>query len=239
MLEKMGHTTVLAINGREALATLAAGTFDLVFMDVQMPEIDGLSATREVRLREKQTGCHIPIVAMTAHAVSGDRERCLESGMDAYISKPVTSHGIAKTIAEIFVADSQVQVLPIAPFVSASASLWDRHKALERVDGDEPLLRELVQIFLEESPKQLTAMRRAIESANLEAIERTAHSLKGELGYLGLPAAAQKAKDLERMGHERTLQPAAELFSTFQAEVAAVAGDLQRMLEETKEAVDR
>jgi signal transduction histidine kinase/DNA-binding response OmpR family regulator/HPt (histidine-containing phosphotransfer) domain-containing protein len=239
MLEKMGHTTVLAINGREALATLAAGPFDLVFMDVQMPEIDGLSATREVRRREKQTGGHIPIIAMTAHAVNGDKERCLESGMDAYISKPVTSHGIAETIAEVFGVDGQVPVLPIAPLIPASSPLWDRTKALERVDGDEPLLRELVQIFLEESPKQLTEMRRAIESANLEAIERTAHSLKGELGYLGLPTAAQKAKDLERMGRERTLQPVAELFLTFQSEVSAVAGAMQQMLEQTHGAVDR
>ena len=238
MLEKMGHTTVLAINGREALATLTAGTFDLVFMDVQMPEVDGLSATREIRLREKQTGCHIPIIAMTAHAVNGDKERCLESGMDAYISKPVTSHGIAKTIAEIFGVDSQIQVL-IAPLVSASLPLWDRTKALERVDGDEPLLRELVQIFLDESHKQLTAMGRAIESANLEEIERTAHSLKGELGYLGLPTAAQQAKELERMGRERMLQPAADLFSTFQAEMSASAVALRQMLEETNEAVDR
>lgn len=238
MLEKMGHTTVLAINGREALATLTAGTFDLVFMDVQMPEVDGLSATREIRLREKQTGCHIPIIAMTAHAVNGDKERCLESGMDAYISKPVTSHGIAKTIAEIFGVDSQIQVL-IAPLVSASLPPWDRTKALERVDGDEPLLRELVQIFLDESHKQLTAMGRAIESANLEEIERTAHSLKGELGYLGLPTAAQQAKELERMGRERMLQPAADLFSTFQAEMSASAVALRQMLEETNEAVDR
>jgi signal transduction histidine kinase/DNA-binding response OmpR family regulator/HPt (histidine-containing phosphotransfer) domain-containing protein len=239
MLERMGHTTVLAINGREALASLAAGPFDLVFMDVQMPEIDGLSATREVRRREKQTGCHIPIIAMTAHAVNGDKERCLQSGMDAYISKPVTSHGIAETIAEVFGVDRPLPVLPIATPIPASSPVWDRTKALERVDGDEPLLRELVQIFLEESPKQLTAMRRAIESANLEAIETTAHSLKGELGYLGLPTAAEKAKDLERMGRERTLQPVAELFLTFQSEVSAVAGAMQQMLEETREAVDR
>jgi CheY-like chemotaxis protein len=208
-------------------------------MDVQMPEIDGLTATREVRRREKQTGSHMPIVAMTAHAVKGDKERCLEAGMDAYISKPVTSHGIAQTIAEIFFMDGPVQDLPIAAVLPASSPLWDRARALERVDGDEPLLRELVQIFLEESPKQLTAMRQAIESADLEAIERTAHSLKGELGYLGLSAAAQKAKDLECMGRERTLPPVAELFLTFQAEVSAVADAMRHMLEETQEAVER
>jgi HPt (histidine-containing phosphotransfer) domain-containing protein len=116
---------------------------------------------------------------------------------------------------------------------------WDHSKALERVDGDELLLRELVQIFLEESPKQLTSLQRAIETANLEEVERTAHRFKGELGYLGLPDAAQKAKDLERMGHEHTLQPAADLFLSFRAEVSAVAAAMRDMLDESHEPVDR
>jgi CheY-like chemotaxis protein/HPt (histidine-containing phosphotransfer) domain-containing protein len=241
MLEKMGHLPAIAHNGREALSMLgAAGSFDLVFMDVQMPKVDGLTATRNIRKSETQTGTHIPIIAMTAHALKGDKELCLTAGMDAYISKPVTSQGIAETIAEVFPLVSQVRVFSATPLLlPASPSPWDRSAALGRVEGDEALLRELVQIFLEESPKHLASLQRAIETANLEEIERTAHSLKGELGYLGLPDAWQTAKELERMGRERTLQTAADLFVSFQAEVSAAAGAMQDMLRETHEVVDR
>jgi HPt (histidine-containing phosphotransfer) domain-containing protein len=187
-----------------------------------------------------QTGNHIPIIAMTAHAMKGDKERCLEVGMDAYISKPVTSQGIAETIAEVFhvEAQAQAQVISVSPPLPDAPPIWDRSKALERVDGDETLLRELVQIFLKESPKQLASLEQAIETANLEEIERIAHTLKGELGYLGLPDAAQKAKDLEHLGHDRTLQPAADLFQTFEAGVSAVAAAMQDMLDERREPVD-
>ena len=223
MLEKMGHLPVIARNGKEALSMLASRTFDAVLMDVQMPEMDGLMATQAIRENEKQTGVHIPIIAMTAHAVTGDRERCLEAGMDAYISKPVSAQAIAETIAGFFAADCPAPVRSTAVPLNAlsSSSSWDRVRALKRVDGDEPLLRELIQVFLEETPKQLISLQHAIETDNLEQIERTAHSLKSELGYLGLPNAAQKAKDLEQMGHNQTLQGMAALFSAFQAEVAA------------------
>jgi HPt (histidine-containing phosphotransfer) domain-containing protein len=214
---------------------LASSVFDLVIMDVQMPEIDGLTATREIRKSECTTGTHIPIIAMTAHAVNGDKERCLESGMDAYMSNPVTSRGIAETINELYPTQNQVEVESAGPIVSAPSCQWDRKHALERVEGDELLLRELVQIFLEESPKQLAKLKHAIETENLVEVERTAHSLKGELVYLGLPDAAQHAKDLERMGRDRTLKPAADLFSVFEAEVSGVTGAMHDMLDEKHE----
>ena len=240
MLEKMGHLPAIAHNGREALSMLgAAGSFDLVFMDVQMPKVDGLTATRNIRKSETQTGTHIPIIAMTAHALKGDKELCLTAGMDAYISKPVTSKAIADTIAEFFPLEPLIHAHSAIPLLPGSSSLWDRSTALGRVDGDESLLRELVQIFLDESPKQLIRLQHAIETADPEEIERTAHSLKAELGYLGLPSVAQKARDLERMGHERTLQPAADVLVSFQAEVSAVADAMRDMLEERHESVDR
>jgi two-component system sensor histidine kinase/response regulator len=229
MLEKAGHSPLVAHNGREALAMLEAGTFDLVFMDVQMPEIDGLTATRNIRENEKLTGKHIPIVAMTAHAVKGDKERCLAAGMDAYLSKPVSSDRITETIA-LFFNQTIHEPSPI-PVVRASSSAWDPDKALERVDGDKVLLRELLQIFLGESPKQLASLRQAIETADSQTIESIAHTLKGELGYLGLPDAAQKAKDLERMGRERELRLASDLFVSFETEVTAVTQVMQDMLD--------
>lgn len=106
---------------------------------------------------------------------------------------------------------------------------------LQRIDGDESLLRELLTIFLEESPKQLTSLQLAIESRNPEEVERTAHSMKAELGYLGLANAAQTAKDLERLGHERNLQPVAGLLVSLKSEVSAVSKVMRGVLEENQE----
>lgn len=89
ILKKLGYTVAVADNGEEALTALEKNTYDLVIMDIQMPKIDGLEATKAIRKREQQTGQHLPIIAMTAHAIKGDRERCLSAGMDEYISKPI------------------------------------------------------------------------------------------------------------------------------------------------------
>jgi two-component system sensor histidine kinase/response regulator len=238
MLEKMGHLPTVAPNGREALTRLENGNFDLVFMDVQMPEMDGLVATRKIREHEKGTGSHVPIIAMTAHALSEDKERCLEAGMDAYLSKPVSSQAIAEMIGEFFPVEG-VYERPTAPEVNAPAGAWNPDIALGRLDGDEELLRELVQIFLEESPKQVAAIQQAIEEGDLEKVESTAHTIKGELGYLGLPDAANKAKDLEGMGRERRLQDTADVFPTFQEEILSVAAAMRDFLVQSHEAVDR
>jgi len=238
MLEKMGHHPAVAHNGREALSMWEVGNFDLVLMDVQMPEIDGLTATRKIRESEEHKHSHIPIIAMTAHAVTGDKERCLEAGMDAYLSKPASSQRIAETIEGIFGLERQVHPLSSTSRVN-TPSTWDYASALKRVDGDEILLRELVQIFLEECPKQLASLQQAIETADLEKLVSAAHSLKGELGYLGLPDAAQKAKDLERMGQERTLRPAVAIFRSFQSEVSAVVAEMQGTLNGKRKAVEQ
>ena len=98
LLEKMGHCVAVAGNGREALAALDVESFDLVLMDVQMPEMDGLEATAAIRQREQTTGAHVPILAMTAHNMKGDRERCLEAGMDGYVAKPIRPHELMEAI---------------------------------------------------------------------------------------------------------------------------------------------
>jgi CheY-like chemotaxis protein/HPt (histidine-containing phosphotransfer) domain-containing protein len=235
MLEKMGHLSTLAQNGREVLRMLESETFDLVLMDVQMPEMDGLTATRKIREMAAQSKSRIPIIAMTAHAIKGDRERCLEAGMDSYISKPMTSQGIAATIAEVVPMKDQGNVPTRTPPVEVSSSTWNCSAVLQRIDGDESLLRELLTIFLEESPKQLTSLQLAVESGNPEEVERTAHSMKGELGYLGLANVAQTAKDLERLGHERNLQLAAGLLLSLKAEMSTVSKVMRGVLDENQE----
>jgi CheY-like chemotaxis protein len=101
LLEKWGHSSSVASNGKEALSTLEREKFDLVLMDVQMPEMDGIQATRMIREKEKETGNHIPIVAMTAYAMDSDRVRCLEAGMDAYVSKPINVQELFKTVESL------------------------------------------------------------------------------------------------------------------------------------------
>jgi len=110
MLEKMGHRVTLANNGAEACATFDTAAFDLVFMDVQMPEMDGFEATRRLRQRERKAGTHVPIVAMTAHAMGGDRERCLDAGMDDHVTKPISRKVLEETVARIACAAAGVPV---------------------------------------------------------------------------------------------------------------------------------
>ncbi len=230
MLEKMGHLPTLAHTGQETLSKLHAGIFDLVLMDVQMPEMDGLTATRKIRERERTTGSHVPIVAMTAHAMKGDKERCLEAGMDDYIAKPLSSLGIQQMISAIFGAEQMPGASPAEAAASGPPLIWNCNEALKRLDGDEALLRELIQVFLDEVPQQLAKLQHALETGDLETIERSAHSIKGELNCLGLTEAAQRARDLERAGHERALPPAAELFPVLKSDVAAAASAMQDML---------
>ncbi|HMJ23995.1 MAG TPA: response regulator, partial [Terriglobales bacterium] len=216
VLEKMGHTSVLARNGKEALAFAFGQNFDLAFMDVQMPEMDGLAATEAIRMREKTTGSHLAIFAMTAHAMKGDRERCLQSGMDGYITKPIRFGDIEKTLS------SFSRVKPVAlPSPSGKIS-WGKTEALKRLGGDEDLLQERCQIFLQESPKLLQKLRDAIADADREAVIRAAHSLTGELDALGADVAAQAARKLEDLGREKNLSRGTELFTVLERELAGL-----------------
>lgn len=205
VLEKMGHSPTIAPNGLEAVAVATTQNFDLVFMDVLMPEMDGLQATATIREHEKTTGTHIPIFAMTARVMEGDREECLRSGMDGYIPKPVRFSDIQETLSNLRRANSTLR-----PAKPETLSPWSKEVALERIGGDEELLRELCQIFLGEYPKLLDKVREAIAAGNADAVQRAAHSLKGEVSYLGAPSATEIARLLEDMGRAKDLSRAPE-----------------------------
>ena len=227
MLKKMGHETTVACNGRDACAALEKASYDLVFMDVQMPEVDGLAATRRIREHEKETAAHIPIIAMTAHAMKGDKERCLQAGMDDYLTKPVSSAQMEETMARVLGIAQRGAPAPEQPQVSQEHAGWDRATALRRVEGDEALLSELLQIFLEGTPVQLNSLQQALAAADFEVVERTAHTLKGELIYLGLTEIAERAKALEYQGREHNLQAVAELFPDFRVQLLATASAIR------------
>jgi CheY-like chemotaxis protein len=232
-LERMGHSVVVANNGGEALSILATEPFDLVLMDVQMPEMDGLAATRKVREHEKQTCSHVPIIAMTAHAMTGDRERCLDAGMDGYVSKPIDGKKLEQEIASVIisgtsgVADAMKPEQEVATAVNVI--VWDAVGTLERLGGDEALFYEVVRIFLEDIPGHLAGLRRAIREGDLEAIERIGHSLKGEMAYLGVSSLQDKARELESMGKESELGNAARLFAVFESEISIVVKAMRDM----------
>jgi len=221
VLQKMGHTPVLAQNGKEALALASAEKFDIAFMDVQMPEMDGLAATGAIREGEKKNGTHLPIFAMTAHAMKGDRERCLEAGMDGYITKPVRFSDIEQTLAGL----ARTPATPNRP-VEAAAS-WNRIEALDRIGGDEELLRDLCHIFLEESPKLLQRLQHAVSDGDTDGVMRAAHSLKGEASYLGADGTSHAAREMEEMGQKKDLSRAGDALAVLQREVASLQLELR------------
>ncbi|HTU40482.1 MAG TPA: ATP-binding protein [Candidatus Aquilonibacter sp.] len=236
MLTRLGHRPTIAQNGKQALSLLEAGTFDLVFMDVQMPEMDGLTATRKIRQIEQRTLKHIPIVAMTAHAMKGDRESCLAAGMDHYISKPASSDEIKGLIVSIFSTQPLLgSNEPASP--SKTADISNAMQGLSKFDGDESLLCELIQIFLEESPKQLDRLSQAIESGDWQTIERVAHSLKGELNCLGFIEAGEKAREIELIGRERLSGSGRDTILNFRTEVHVLATNMKKMLETSQSLV--
>jgi two-component system sensor histidine kinase/response regulator len=192
-------------------------------MDVQMPEMDGLAATAAIREREKNSGTHLPIFAMTAHAMKGDRERCLEAGMDGYMTKPVRFSDIEQTLSGL----ASAPAMPAKSVVDAAS--WDNVEALDRIGGDEELLRDLCQIFLEESPNLLQKLRQALEAGDSDGVMRAAHSLKGEAGYLGARGTSQAARQLEEMGQKKDLSRAGDTLAVLEREVASLHLDLQSL----------
>ncbi len=200
ILEKRGHRVTVVGNGREAVAALApeaAGRFDVVLMDVQMPEMDGLDATVAIRAREKGTATRVPIVAMTAHAMEGDRERCLQAGMDGYVTKPVEADRLFEA-------------------VESSAGRFDPTVAAARLGGDRRLLREMLDLFLAECPGMMSEIRRAIEARDAEALRRAAHALKGSVANFGASRPVEAARTLEKLGIDRDLAGAAAALNALQ-----------------------
>lgn len=204
----------------------SGASFDLVLMDVQMPRLDGLEATAMIRRTEKTTGHHLPIIAMTAHALKGDRERCLRAGMDGYLSKPINHRELEAAIASVVgraVSDNLNASTTIRLENPCPTPLTlDFSKMLERVGGGKKLLEEVIDMFIAQTPKQMEAMRRALAQGDAEAIEKTAHSMKGALGYLGALEVTNNARQLEELGQKHDLQRAAETFTCFEEQISGI-----------------
>ncbi|HEX9002624.1 MAG TPA: response regulator [Blastocatellia bacterium] len=224
LLEKQGHRVAAANNGREALAALAAERFDLVLMDIQMPEMDGFEATASIREQERATGNHLPIIAMTAHAMKGDRERCLEAGMDEYISKPIQSEELFRLIAELVPISEQPKQEP-------GAVVFDQAAALAQVEGDQELLAELVELFIADCPRLLAEIRQAIAQGQALALAHAAHSLKGAASNFRASGVVVLTQQLEDLARAEKLAEAATVSVSLEAEVGRLNAALVALIE--------
>ena len=228
LLEERGHTVKVVENGKAAVEQAAMGPFDLVLMDVQMPEMDGLEATAAIRANEADTGRHMPIIAMTAHAMKGDRERFLAAGMDGYVAKPVRPlelyeavEGVSTTAAPVESADE-----PMGQGASADMP-YDWQTALKRVGGKDEMLCELVEIFFDECPKLMRQISESIDGENGAELRRAAHTLKGSVHLFASDAAVEAAGRLEEIGSAEEFAKAADALTALEVAVGQLVPALR------------
>ncbi len=229
ILERHGHRVVIAANGRKAVELWQTDRVDLVFMDIQMPEMDGYQATAAIRARETG-GRHIPIIAMTAYAMAGDAEKCLAAGMDAYISKPVNAEKIVATIEEVL---RRTQTLRGPSGNSGPLDLrppLDWPGLLAMLDDDRPFAEGLLSTFLEHLPGQRARLAGAMERADAAAATAAAHALKGSLQAIQAKPAAEAAQALETMGRDGNVGSATRLWEHLDRQTAEVEAEIRGIL---------
>jgi PAS domain S-box-containing protein len=226
ILENLGHRATVVSNGREALSAARAGRFDLVVMDVQMPDMDGFEATAAIRKLEKTTGKHLPIIAMTAHAMKGDRERCLAAGMDAYVSKPIRVGDLEKAITQTIAAKEPSRAGTAS---AAEECIIDEAAILSGMDGNRKLLRDVTRIFVADYPKQLTEIKVAIQMGDAERLRRAAHTLKGSVGNFAAKRAFEAASQLELLGKKGNVHAAQGACAALEGELSLLSRELKKL----------
>lgn len=220
LLGKRGHRVTIASDGREAVLAYEREPFDLVLLDLQMPELSGFEVASQIRARQRDNGTRVPIVAMTARATKGDRERCLSAGMDGFLAKPIQA-------AELFAAVEQANA-PVADAKgpseppAATGEPFDAARALARVAGDRALLRELAEILKSDAPKRLAEIRRAAAEGDADALSRAAHALKGALATFAAAESHALAAHLEDAGERCELDGAAEICERLQRALSSL-----------------
>jgi len=229
ILEKLGYRVELAENGKEALAACARRRYDAVLMDGQMPGMDGYEATRKIRERETRGGRRVPIIAMTASAMKGDREKCLEAGMDDYISKPVTPDALESVLRK-WVGAATAPAERAAAEHAAAGELLDETvvQNLMSVDDDGTLMDEVVATFLRIAPARLTAIKKGAKG-NAAMLEREAHSFLGSCGNIGARRMAELCARLEVLGRSGSTEGAPEIARVLEEELAAVRPQLEAL----------
>ena len=238
MLEKLGYRADVAVNGLEALEALSRGFYEAVLMDVQMPEMDGYATTREIREREEGGSRHTPIIAMTANAMQGDREKAIEFGMDDYISKPVKLEELGAVLER--------WISPIEEKANSDTTILAQERAEGSVDlsvlfglrelqeqGEPDILEELVDLFLEEVPTELGALREAIQRSDAQCVERIAHTLKGSSANMGATRMESICSELEERARSEELADAPAKIAGLEEEVGRVRAVFVEVLSRT------
>jgi two-component system, sensor histidine kinase and response regulator len=235
LLERRGHTVTIARTGREALDLTRSRPFDVALMDLQMPEMGGLEATAAIRERERGTGKHLPIVAMTAHAMKGDRERCLLGGMDGYVAKPIRAEDLFETIDSVMKhpdAEAGGQRPPTAPSARPRGELFDREALLARLEGDTGLLAEIVELFHKTAPRLMRDVEKALAARDKSALERAAHSLKGMVANFGARAVLDAALRMEKLAQKGDVTGARAAWKPLAKEMVRLKKALAKLAEE-------
>ncbi len=233
MLEKLGHCVSVAANGKEAVALFQQGGFDLIFMDMQMPEMDGLQATQVIRSLEKGKSGHIPIIAMTANALESDRDKCTTAGMDGFIPKPVSSAIIHNTLYRYYGDPDYVAVASEgahpAPSVTQQPSpnppgelpLFKREDLIDRLGGRVELLDKFITMFLKGLEEPLRNLRDAVHNGDHETVHRMSHGIKGSAANIGALRICQAAMELDTMGKQGDVSNAHQQLQILEAECNA------------------
>jgi PAS domain S-box-containing protein len=234
LLTRRGHHVTVTEDGREALTRLDQETFDLVLMDLEMPVMGGLDATAAIRLRERATGQHVRIVAMTARAMNSDRERCLAGGMDGYLSKPIDPTMLFAVVEQERDGDGGLEAT-----VAGRPATFDEDALRQRVSGDHELMTDVIRLFLEDLPKRLGAIKSAVTARDAEALRTAAHALKGAAGNLSAGGLFEAARALERVGAESRMDAADAAWRQLSVEATNVIDVLRRHSGSDKEPYSR
>jgi two-component system sensor histidine kinase/response regulator len=221
LLTRRGHKVTVASDGREALAALEREHFDVVLMDVQMPVMGGLEATVAIRESERATGQHVRIVAMTAHAMNRDRERCFAAGMDGFLSKPIDPR-------MLFAVVEQQEAGGKAMTADDRPVSFDKRALRERLSGDEQLMGDVIHLFIEDCPDRLSAIGAAVDRRDSEALRIAAHALAGSAANLAATGLFEAARVLERIGAESRMDAAEAAWRRLSAEAVNVLDALRR-----------
>jgi CheY-like chemotaxis protein len=235
LLERRGHEVVVVNTGRQAVDAVAERAFDAVLMDVQMPEMDGFEATAVIRQREATTGRHVPIIALTAHAMKGDRERCLAAGMDGHVIKPLqpdvlyaSIEGAASVAAPSSEAPAQTAAAVVEP-PPYDPSVLDTH-----FGGDQAFLGEIVEVFFQSYPQWQAEIHAAVEAGDPSRLRVAAHTLKGAVGYFGARAVHDLAHRLEQMARAGQLREAPAACSLLDGALRRLHAALQQLAREAQ-----
>src|SRR6266850_232311 len=233
MLEKMGHTVTLALNGQIAVDIVRSQRFDLILMDIQMPVLSGLDATRAIRAWE-QGRPHTPIIAMTAHAMAGDAEKFLGAGMDGYVSKPIDVGILRAEIDRLTQSKVANERENMKNRVNPPAATVNLPELLARVDNDRELLCDLISIFKEEFPGHLRSLRDAVARRDSAEIVSVSHTLKGMLSNLAVSKAAAAVARLEQLGRTGETVSLPDALAAFEREVHGLLPEMETYMVEAR-----